>query len=212
MFDKPLPFGPNSIWYSVRTSNSDAVLDAFGLAEARRASWKESIVESFIHSLSLLITPPASGWTLVAGRRLACPTHPETSPFVFEQVQYLSRVFGESQFFADIRGTDLYCWIRSIAGDLTRVFVYSGELLVDIGEKTEVESMFPWDILTQALNADEDDEAFWESEPFPTEESVLTVAADWSISPNSVHSYDPGSVLLSRPDFRSPWIVRDCGA
>ncbi len=207
MLDKPLPFGPNSIWYSVPASDTDAVLDSFGLTETRKASWKESIVESLVNNLSLFITPPANGWSLVAGRRLACPTRPETRSSVFAQIQLLSRVFGECQFFADIRGVDLYCWIRSIAGEITRAFVFSGELLVDIGDKTEIESVFPWDILNHDLEA-EDDDAFWDSEPFPTEDSVLTVAADWSVSPACVHSYDPGPVLLSCPDPSSTWLVR----
>ncbi len=213
MTDTPLPFGPNSIWYSVCTGDSDAVLDSFGLTEVRRATWKESVMES--PQQSLLITPPATGWTLVAGRCLASPAYPEPRSSVIEQLRRLSRSFGESQFFADVRGTNLYCWIRSIAGDVTRAFVYSSEVLVDIGGKTEIEAIFPWDTLNLDLDEDEDEdedenenEAFWDAEPFPTEESVLTVAADWSISPTDVHSYDPGAVLLSRPDPRSPWIVR----
>ncbi|MCP3998370.1 MAG: hypothetical protein GY722_25395, partial [bacterium] len=193
MSDIPLPFGPNSIWYSVRSSDPSAVLDGFGLTEAGEATWRESLLQSYRESL--LITPPANGWTLVAGRCLASPVYPGPRASVSEQLRRLSRSFGESQFFANVRGTNLYCWMQSIAGDVTRAFVYSGELLVDMGVKTEIESNLPWESLNLDLEM-ADDDAFWDAEPFPTEESVLTVASDWSVSPADVHSYARGPVLL----------------
>ena len=95
----------------------------------------------------------------------------------------LSRRFGEVQRFVTHRVVDLHGWQRWVDGHPVRRFEYLGEsdeTLFDEGELTEAEESEDLEV--------------------PDEETVMTIAAAWSVDPTTLDDRDdvPGEVLVGR--------------
>ena len=69
--DLPQPFGPRLGWLALDTTDTNAVVDAIALREAREVTWAEGIEEAY-KSL-VFVTPPLGDWTLVASTSFSRP-------------------------------------------------------------------------------------------------------------------------------------------
>lgn len=190
-------FGYKGAWLAIRSSDASAVADALGLTSVREAAWEEAFAaidsrESDPPFLAF-VTPPIDGWTLVAlGHGLEQDDAGGRLDFAS-----LSRRFGEVQKFASHRVVDYHEWQRWVAGEPVRRYLWigeSGEIPFDEGEPAAAEG----NILRLANLADEE----WDEYEFPDEETVMAVAAEWSIDPTTIaeRSAVDGTGLLGEID------------
>jgi hypothetical protein len=131
----------------------------------------------------VFLTPAVDGWTLavlgssklfeddgLAGGALDLPS--------------LSRRFGEVQKFATHRVVDYQEWQRWVNGSPVRRYCWigeSGEIPFDEGEPVSAEGN-----LLRAADLDGD----WDASDFADEETVMAVAAQWSVDPTTLDERD----------------------
>jgi hypothetical protein len=123
----------------------------------------------------LFLTPPLDGWTLV----VLAPSLAE-APFDFAA---LSRELGEVQKFGSHRVVESHEWQRWVDGSPVRRYWWvgeSGEIRLDDGEPAAAEGSL-------ARKGDLDGE--WDALDFPEEDTVLAVAAEWSIDPTTLDGH-----------------------
>lgn len=168
-------FGPKCAWLAVRSEQPEEVARALGLGDVRPAPW--SVVSDVQHHppeppFPLFVTPPVNGWTLV----LLAPSLAE-APF---DLAALSREFGEVQKFGTHRVVESQEWQRWVDGSPARRYWWvgeSGEIRLDDGEPARAEG---------SLAHPDDLEGDWDELELPDEDTVLEVAAEWSLDPTSL--------------------------
>ncbi len=121
--DLPISFGHDMAWVAVRTCDTQSVVRALGLVDAKPANWRtgtSAIYEPALRATAVFVSPPVGEWTLIAG--LSLP-HPVEAPFVDKcrpLLRRLAHVFGDVQYFANDTVVDLHAWARVEAGQLKR--------------------------------------------------------------------------------------------
>ncbi|MBM3495713.1 MAG: hypothetical protein FJX72_15520 [Armatimonadetes bacterium] len=204
--DVPVPFGFKMSWLAVRSSDGLAIASALGFAQLERASWAQGIEAAYAGGV--FITPPINGWTLVAGESVA-PDVEQSDGGWRSRLIDLSRRFGEVQMFASHRVVELHAWARARSGVLERAYCYigeSGEVPYDDGERTNAERDLGFSF-GDSDGADANGGSHGErDDQFPDEDSVMALAAKWSVSPVelSEQSSPPGLGLL-QARRRRPW-------
>jgi hypothetical protein len=168
-------FGVKSAWLSVRSEEPDEVVRALGLDDVRPARWSV-VPEVRRHPpeppFPVFVTPPVDGWTLA----LLAPSLAEADLDLAE----LSRRFREVQKFATHRVVESHEWQRWVAGSPVRRYWWvgeSGEIRLDDGEPAAAEGS-----LAHADDLDRD----WDELEFADEDTVLDVAAEWSLDPTTL--------------------------
>ncbi|MGN9807295.1 hypothetical protein [Micromonospora sp. L32] len=181
MHEKAIGFGYKLQWLAVRGQHADAVAGALNLNALTAATWLDAVAAAY--DGHWLLTPSLDGWTLAASREVPAP---EDERFV-DWLAGLSRLLGEVQYFGTHRVVGYQCWGRARSGVVERAFAYlgeRGEVLFDVGEATAEERE------VRAETADDEDEP-WSDEdgswPRPDEETVMALAARWSVDPSSLH-------------------------
>ena len=168
-------FGVKSAWLAVRSEQPEEVARALGLDDVRPAAW--GVVQEIQRHppeppFPVFVTPPVDGWTLV----LLAPSLAEAN---FD-LAGLSRQFGEAQKLATHRVVESHEWQRWVEGSPVRRYWWvgeSGEVRLDDGEPAAAEGS-----LAHAGDLDGD----WDDLEFPDEDTVLEVAAEWSIEPTTL--------------------------
>ena len=182
----PVGFGYKIAWLAIRTEDTEAAAEALRLTGARAASWAEGIDAAYGAEQGrapVFLTPVVDGWTLAVlggaglfeddgagGGALDLPS--------------LSHRFGEVQKFATHRVVEYQEWQRWVSGSPVRRYCWigeSGEIRFDEGEPVSAEG----NLLRAAdLHGDRD------ASGFAGEETVMAVAAEWSINPTALGERD----------------------
>ncbi|WP_379161712.1 hypothetical protein [Paenibacillus sp. sgz5001063] len=167
--DHPVSFGYKCQWYAVKTTDTEAVAQSFGLEDLQTANWQTGIAGAYTGYY--FFSPPVKGWTLVVNSHMADLGVPgEDNPK--EVVKRLSAQFGEAYYFGTHRVVEYHAWIKGMQGKIIRAYGYvgeSGDTLMDEGEITEEET---------ANNL-----VFSGSGRVPNEEDVIEMASLWTVSP-----------------------------
>ncbi|HEX9517015.1 MAG TPA: hypothetical protein VF940_12675 [Streptosporangiaceae bacterium] len=182
----PVGFGYKGAWLAILTEDTEAAAEALRVIDAHVASWAEGIDAAYEADQGrppVFVTPVVDGWTLavLSGSKL------------FEDdglgggaldLASLSRRFGEVQKFATHRVVEYQEWQRWVNGSLVRRYCWigeSGEIRFDEGEPISAEGN-----LLRAADLGGD----WEAFDFADEETVMAVAAEWSINPTTLDERD----------------------
>jgi hypothetical protein len=181
--DLPVPFGPKIAWLALETTDTEAVVTALTLGEARPATWAEGIEAA--HRSSVYVTPPLADWTLAAGIALFPPDRAQA--FVKPLLERLSEQFGEVQYFCTHRDVGLSVWARAQKGRLIRGYGWLGKnclTLWDEGEPTqeEQESGFRFSHDPSSTSELAQDKNL----TYPSERGVMQLAYLWSIDPTTL--------------------------
>lgn len=182
----PVGFGYKHAWLAIRTEDMEAAAEALGVVEAHPAAWAagiEAAYEAGQGPAPVFLTPVVDGWTLavlgggelleddgVGGGALDLPS--------------LSHRFGEVQKFATHRIVDYQECQRWVNGSPVRRYCWIGEsaeIRFDEGEPISAEGN-----LLRAADLDGD----WDAFEFADEETVMAVAAEWSINPTTLDERD----------------------
>ncbi len=174
------------MWIAVRANNKDKIAQILELENVRPANWNSGIREAY--GSKVFITPQIGDWTLIVGYGLmvgAAVTESDESNWHKNQINKLSKVFGEAQFFATHRVTEYHTWGKSIDGEIKRYYSYLGEKgeneLIE-GIPTPIEDKFN---LINTFSEEANDEKYWEREDIviPDEDLVMKIASGWSVDP-----------------------------
>lgn len=199
--DSAVSFGYKCIWFAVRTDNKNRLAEIFGLTDIFDCNWKIGIDKAY--EGAVFITPTIDNWTLVVGWGLPYDDGAGGVEKVKDALQILSKEFGEAQFFCTERISEYHCWMKSISGDVVRVYIFLGE----IGQNTLVEgnpTAFEQTLkLANTLSDEAKNAGYFENKDltWPDEDLVMQIAGHWSIDPTQLeqrHDIKPGLGLLGR--------------
>jgi hypothetical protein len=166
-------FGYKCEWLAVRDQSARTIAEALDL----RDTWTcgpvlGTALASTFRGRAVYVLPPLDGWTLVIHSSLGA-LYLEPEPLLS-----LSRKLGEVQYFGSHRGAGYCAWMRAINGCLARSFIVGDDdVKQDRGELTDAERSLGIDLsipLSEALE---------EGLATPDEDTVLAVAAGWSVNP-----------------------------
>lgn len=196
-FNNPLlPGGPRSIfglpkrWIAIRSTNLQAVREAFRLHNARTCTWEEGLAEA--SQSKLFISPPVGSWILVMGTCLPDPH--EDVDHCFRFLNDLSAKLGHVQYFLADRVLFHHAWVRAEGGETLRAYAWAGETLWQQGDMTIAEMELGLHCLEYGEQAGNDSfppAAFIQTNT----EKVVALAANWSIDPLTV---DPRALRLGQ--------------
>jgi hypothetical protein len=183
--DQPLPFGSKVAWLAVDTTDTEVVVKALGLRQARSATWQEGLEAAY--QGAVFVTAPVADWTLAVGTALFPPDRAEV--FVKPLLGRLSRQFGEVQYFATHRDVEMHIWARARKGELLRGYGWLGE-----------KNLTLWNEGTPTREERE------LGPRIPDESSVMQLACLWSIDPTTLNEQYKEPVL----GMLGAWARRDC--
>ena len=190
----PVGFGYKIAWLAIRTEETQAAAEALRLTDARATSWAEGIDAAYgaqQRRAPVFLTPAVDGWTLavLGGGELF---EDDGGGGGTLDLASLSHRFGEVQKFATHRVVEHQEWQRWVHGSPARRYCWvgeSGEIRFDEGEPIRAEGN-----LLRAADLGGD----WDAFDLADEETVMAVAAEWSVNPTTLDERDdlpPGGLL-----------------
>ncbi|MCX5117876.1 hypothetical protein OG992_11845 [Micromonospora sp. NBC_00362] len=182
--DAALGFGYKIDWLATRDRDADAVAAALNLSRPTPATWRDAVTAAYDDQGQWLLTPPLDRWTLAASRDVPVPEDDRFTPWLAA----LSQLLGEVQYFGTHRVVEYHGWGRARGGVVERAFAYlgeRGEVLFDVGERTLEEQALGVGAVSDEDEPWDDDD---ETSPWPDEETVLTLAGQWSTDPRTLES------------------------
>jgi hypothetical protein len=177
-------------------------------AQLREVTWKQGIdtVYGTTQDREVFVTPSVDGWVFVVGWWVMG----SDGEAIEALAERLSVCFGEVQAFGTHRVSEAHGWVLAREGRLVRSFCVAmdiGEICADKGELTPVERTFNWGPFLPSFGtgatssepggAGDDEDGVMR---FPGEESVMQVAAAWSVDPTTLEGREEplGPGLLGR--------------
>jgi len=155
-------FGYKLAWLAIRGRDTASVAEALGLARHEPATWEDG-VDRASDGASVFVSPPTGGWVFA----LHAPWLDEPP----DLAELSARLETEVQYFATHRVPEAHAWARAADGRVLRTFRSVGETgeTAATGVPTSVE---------RRLGDDEP----------PDEQTVMEVAAAWSVDPRTLGS------------------------
>lgn len=184
------PFGYKTGWVAVRSESADHVAGSLGLVDRREAPWQEGVAAAY--SSGVFVCPSVDGWVLAMGEAVLTGS--------IDAAALSDRSGCEVHVFKTHRVVDLHAWARAEKGVVTRDFEFvgeSGEIVKNAGPVTPAEEDDEGAADCASLSVGQvpfDDEGL----KFPTEETVLAIAAAWSIDPMTLGGPDSRLGVLGR--------------
>ena len=165
--DRPEDFGFKISWFAAKATDPAGVLDALQFKEATPANWASGLAAAYWDGPSrefwAFVSPPVSGWVLVASSSLPYPTN-ETHHDIGRRFDVLfSRLmqrFDDVQFFGSHRVADFVSWAHALDGKPVRVFGFADEVMANFGEQTPEEAKLGFVNLSGLSPSDALDEIF----------------------------------------------------
>lgn len=173
--DEPVAFGYKIAWLAIRSTDMNHVARVVGLTDLQPANW-ETGLESAFRGERTFVSPPIEGWVFVAGiHGLEPAVH--LLPAWERWMNAIAAEFSEVHYFGSQRVTGYCAWARFVDGRELRAFSCTDEAIyVDRGTPASVERRWSFDDA--------------EADQLPDEEVVLTVAAEWGVSPMTLEDRD----------------------
>jgi hypothetical protein len=176
----PESFGYKCAWLAVAGRSDEQVVAALRLREARRASWHDGVLAAYGHTGKVFVSPALDGWVFVVGQGgMPQPGDSKHADEVMPFVTRLSRDLDTTvQYFFSHRIVETHAWVMAVKGKVVRAFGYSGgrgETLFNVGLPTDAE---------KRLNPEE--------RTAPDEDTVMKVAGEWGINPQTLDDLDAG--------------------
>lgn len=195
--DNPVSFGYKIAWFAVRTDDMEAVARALHMTALTPSTWVEGINAAY--EAGAFVTEPVKGWVLVPSWQWFRVLGDEPGKVIGPGLRKLSTVLGHVQFFATYRVSEYHIWADAKSGKVRRGYGFigeRGETVWNQGRATAAElGVGPF---TQVGVA--------EGERWPTEESVMQIAARWSVNPSELTemALEPSLGIRCTPPARLP--------
>ena len=157
-------FGYKTCWLAIKSQEPMKIAEKLGIVNPRSVDWQTGIDKAYQNSV--FITPPVGEWILVAG------TGVDDS-----ELMSLSKEFGEAQSFGTHRGSGIHAWAKAVDGQIVRSFESSDNGVAESGKPTPIER--------KLIDFSDEDSVM-----SVNEETVMQVAAEWSINPMDLESLE----------------------
>lgn len=214
--DRPSAFGYKMAWLAIKTRDTERVLAAVGVGDARPCNWRSGIGTVYDERLGethVFVSPPVDGWTFVVGLPLP---HPVSRSFVDKCTPLLLDLggeFDEVQYFFTYPLIDFFAWARIANGRLQRAFAIGDEGIVwNKGRATREERALGLKLFELRGVRDRKGDAGGEIILYPTEDHVMQIASGWSVDPTRLDQMqaEPGTgyVGLSPAHWRAERLRR----
>jgi hypothetical protein len=182
--NSPQPFGYKLAWYIIPTNDVDVISKVFGLKNPKPLDWNTGIQKAY--DKGVFISPGVKGWNFILGTSLGPSDNSNINLEIGSNLKRLSDHFGYACYFATHRVLELHIWARARYGEIDRAFGYVGEIgeiIWDQGEVTSEEVRLGFNFssiqdLREIEKIQQNDLLI-----FPTEEDVMMIAGEWSLSP-----------------------------
>jgi hypothetical protein len=206
-------FGYKTAWVAARSVSPDELASALALRDSQPTAWQAGVEASYGDGRLVFVTPRLGDWTLCTGVALLDATggRPPEFPDLIQKIA--ARLHTVVQFFATHRVVELHAWGRATAQAVDRAYMYvgeSGETMLDVGLQTPEEQSLGFAFFNSS-SSEAQVEGYWEREDltFPDEESVMRLAALWSLDPSALPgAVAPESGVLGKyGEPRSPQLV-----
>ncbi len=194
----PDDFGFKINWFAIKTTDSQAVVDALNLGPARVANWRTGLQAAYSSRFKgykdeyVFVTPAVEGWVLMVGVSLPYPVmhsvdrHNGIGQAFDVLFERLGKVFSEVQFFGNYRVVGFVAWALMKDGNIERIFSMADELYANVGKQTVEEAALGLPRL-DGLSLDEATSKMFEEETrHCREQDVLFLAEKWSINPGTL--------------------------
>jgi len=171
--DVPVSFGYKCQWFVIKTSNTQAVINALKLKNVQVSNWRAGVEGAY--EGYYFVSPPINEWTFVINSVMPVLSGVE-APSPITVIADLSSEFGEAYYFGTHRVVEYHAWAKARNGELVRAYGYlgeSGETIVNQGEvsKEELDN----NLVFTDLESDEPS--------LPNEDDVLLIAKKWTVDP-----------------------------
>jgi hypothetical protein len=179
--DLPSGFGYKCQWFVVKTIDYSDVAKFLKLKDITVANWETGITGAY--EGYYFVSPPLEGWTFIVNAQMPDISDNSASGPT-EMLQNLSNKYGEAYYFGSHRVANYTAWAKAIKGGITRSFGYAdGEEIVNSGTLTMEEKQLGL--------------IFSDDSNIPDEESVISIASKWTVSPlMDSNDYKPGTGLV----------------
>jgi hypothetical protein len=184
--DLPISFGYKTMWFAIKTNDHKKLEEILGIKNIKKTNWETGIEHS--HEKGVFITPNIGEWIIVTG----CSLPSADSKINIEQIvailNTLSNEFGDAHYFCTHRVVELHAWVKSINGQIQRVYSYvgeSGENIVIKGNPTTIEKQY---LLINTFSPESKRNDYYDNEDlvYPDEELVMKIAENWSVNPTTI--------------------------
>tara|TARA_R110002033_G_scaffold170843_1_gene214467 strand:- start:1621 stop:2346 length:726 start_codon:yes stop_codon:yes gene_type:complete len=185
--DNPIDFGFKMVWIAVKTNQKNRLAEIINLKRFKNANWETGIETAYEDGV--FITPQIGEWTLIVGTGIPNKgDNRENIEQLKNLINNLSTEFGEAQFFGTHRVVEFHSWMKSVNGEMQRVYSYVGESMESIevfGELTEAEDGLN---LFNSLSKEAENEEYFERSDldFADEIMVMKIAEKWSVNPTKL--------------------------
>ena len=200
--DMPDGFGPKCLWFAIRSENAQQIAEVMNLQHLDPCNWTVGIKEAY--QGDIFITPVIDGWTMVLGWGLPTGDTPDEVEKVKKLLISLSTEFGDAQYFGTHRVSDFHVWMKAVNGTVTRAYGYAdGDNFIVEGVPTDFEAGLNL-VNTFSEEARQKDYYSREDVTHPNEQTVMDVAANWSVDPSELYErkdLKPGLGYLANYDF-----------
>jgi hypothetical protein len=188
--DRPQPFAQGLPWLAVHARDTRRIIAALGLASPRPANWSTGLgqVQGAAGAGLVFVSPPVSGWTLIAGLSLPGPVGRRFVDKCTPLLQSLSQQFGEVQYFQADAQIDLYAWAKVADGRILRAFAIGDEGIIwNKGKLSKDERGLGLKLFElRGVDGGSGASAVGDLFAYPTEEHVGRLAAKWSLDPQAL--------------------------
>lgn len=200
MPDAPRSFGYKTTWLAIKTEDTNAVFNALGLKDKAVANWETG--RGFAYSRAfqpdvfpVFIMPPIQGWTLVNSNFAFASGSEAGTADLERELERLSLVFDECQYFGNYRVVGYVSWYRAVRGEVVRGFSFAdGVMFANKGKTTPAELQAGLPDMTNMSVFEFMDAVFPEEEPYDTykfdEDSPMRIAKFWSVDTRELDSFE----------------------
>lgn len=215
---KATSFGYKNAWLAVKSSDSERVARALGLADTSPADWTTGVAVAYEWPGTVVfVSPPVDGWTLCVGTALFPYADRRPPQFGDLAVRLSSTLKTEVQFFATHRVVEAHAWARATPQGLARAYLYvgeSGETVLNLGAPAAEEQALGFAFFDER-SPEAETEGYWERHDlcYPREEHVMKLAGKWSVDPSALEerNLEVGSGLVGRFPESQPEHPADAG-
>ncbi|MGL4396711.1 MAG: hypothetical protein ACRCS9_09250 [Hyphomicrobium sp.] len=202
--DAPRAFGYAMAWLAIKSTDTDAVLKALQIEDARPSNWTSgvgAIYDAELADTHVFIAPPVKGWTLVAGVPLPLPVGRRFVDKLTPLLASLSREFNDVQYYAAYPIIDLFAWARWRNAVPMRAFAIGDDGMIwDRGRLTPDERALGLSFYELRGIKGRKGDAGGAIILHPTEQQVMRVAQAWSL--------DPARLNVAGGSVSAGWIAK----